>query len=135
MSRRVTIGAGMTAALVAAALGTLSAQAPAFKRTVLQQVDLSAPGREAVMAMVEFPTGSETGRHTHPGDEISYVEAGPFVLEVDGQPAKTLKTGDVFMVPAGTIHNGHPAAASTAKVLATYVIEKGKPVSSPAAAK
>ena len=133
MSRRSVVF-GVTA--FALALGaSLSAQAPAFKRTVLQQFDLSIPGREAVMAMVEFPAGSETGRHTHPGEEISYVEAGPFVLEVDGRPSRTLQTGEVFNVPAGVVHNGHPAAGSTAKVLATYVIEKGKPVSTPAPAK
>ena len=131
----MTIGIGMVPALIVAGLGTLAAQAPAFKRTVLQQVELSAPGREAVMALAEFPAGSETGRHTHPGEEISFVEAGPFVLEVDGQPARTLKTGDVFSVPAGTVHNGHPATGGTAKVIATYVIEKGKPVSTPAPAK
>ena len=71
MSKRTAVGAGVTAALVAIALGTLAAQAPAFKRTVLQQVDLSVPGREAVMALAEFPASSETGRHTHPGEEIS----------------------------------------------------------------
>jgi len=131
----MTIGIGVGAALVVAALGTLAAQAPAFKRTVLQQVELSVPGREAVMALGEFPAGSETGRHTHPGEEISFVEAGPFVLEIDGQPARTLKTGEVFSVPAGTIHNGHAATGGTAKIIATYVIEKGKPVSTPAPAK
>ena len=135
MNTRMTIGIGVGAAIIVAALGTLAAQAPAFKRTVLQQVELSAPGREAVMALAEFPAGSETGRHTHPGEEISFVEAGPFVLEVDGQPARTLKTGDVFSVPAGTVHNGHPATGGTAKIIATYVIEKGKPVSTPAPAK
>jgi quercetin dioxygenase-like cupin family protein len=127
---------GTTAVFLVLGLGALAAQqAPAFKRTVLQQVDLSAPGREAVQAMVEFPAGSETGRHTHPGEEISFVEAGPFVLEIDGEAPKTLKTGDAFMVPAGKIHNGHPASGGTAKVLATYVIEKGKPVTTPAPAK
>src|SRR3954447_16735770 len=109
MRTRMTMGIAVGAALVVAALGTLAAQAPAFKRTVLQQVELSAPGREAVMALAEFPAGSETGRHPHRGEEISFVEAGPLVLEVDGQPARTLKTGDVFSVPAGTVHNGHPA--------------------------
>ena len=132
MSKRTAVGAGATAALVAIALGTLAAQAPAFKRTVLQQVDLSVPGREAVMALAEFPAGSETGRHTHPGEEISFVELGPFVLEIEGQPARTLKTGEVFMVPAGKVHNGHPTPGGTAKVVATYVIEKGKPVTSAA---
>lgn len=131
MRSRYTFGV-TSAVLLTGALATVAAQAPAFKRTILQQGDLSAPGREAVMAMVEFPAGSETGRHTHPGEEISYVENGPFVLEVDGQPARTFKSGEVFMVPAGTIHNGHPAAGSTSKVIATYVIEKGKPVTTPA---
>ena len=132
MSKRTAVGAGAPAALIAFALGTLAAQAPAFKRTVLQQVDLSAPGREAVMALAEFPAGSETGRHTHPGEEISFVELGPFVLEIEGQPARTLKTGEAFMVPAGKVHNGHPTPGGTAKVVATYVIEKGKPVTTPA---
>jgi quercetin dioxygenase-like cupin family protein len=112
-------------------VAALGAQQPAFKRTVLQQFDLSAPGREAVMALVEFPAGSETGRHTHPGEEISFVEAGPFVVEIEGQPAKTLQTGEAFMIPAGAVHNGHPPAGRSAKVVATYVVEKGKPVSSP----
>jgi quercetin dioxygenase-like cupin family protein len=124
---------GAAAVLVVLSLVAAAArQAPAFTRTILQQFDLSAPGREAVQAMVEFPVGSETGRHTHPGEEISFVEQGPFVLEIDGQAPRTLKTGDAFMVPAGKIHNGHPPAGGTAKVLATYVIEKGKPVSTPA---
>ncbi len=135
MKRRVTIGAGITAALVVTGLGVLGAQAPAFKRTILQQVDLSAPGREAVMVTVEFPSGSQTGRHTHPGEEISIVEAGPFVLEIDGQPTRTLQTGEPFFVPANTVHNAYPAPGGTAKVVATYVVEKGKPVSTPAPAK
>ena len=129
---RTSLRIGAAALLVVISVGTAAAQAPAFKRTVLQQFDLSAPGRQAVMAMVDFPAGSETGRHTHPGEEISYVEAGQFVLEIEGQPAKTLKAGDVFMVPPNTVHNGHPAQGATAKVLATYVVEKDKPVSTPA---
>lgn len=132
MTKRVMNGAVTTAAGVALMLGTLAAQAPQFKRTILQQHDLTAPGREAVLAAVEFPAGTETGRHTHPGEEITFVEAGPFVLEIDGQPAKTLQTGESFFVPAGAVHNGHPASGGTAKVIATYVVEKGKPVSTPA---
>ena len=135
MTTRKTIGV-VIAVMVTGAVGSLAAQAPAFKRTILQQVDLSStPGREAVTAMAEFPPGSETGRHTHPGEEISYVELGPLVLAVDGQPARTLKTGEALMVPAGVIHNAHPVAGSSAKVIATYIIEKGKPPTSPAPAK
>ena len=135
MTKRMGFSAAL-AAVVVVGVGTLMAQAPAFKRTILQKVDLSStPGREAVTVVGEFPPGTETGRHTHPGEEISYVELGPLVLEVDGQPARTLKTGEALMVPAGVIHNAHPAAGSSAKVIATYIIEKGKPPTSPAPAK
>ncbi len=129
------IRAGLASAIVVTTLGVLGAQAPQVKRTILQQRDLSAPGRESVMAIAEFPAGSETGRHTHPGEEVSFVESGPFVLEIEGQPAKTLQTGEPFFVPAGVIHNGHPEAGKTAKVLVTYVVEKGKPATTPAPAK
>ena len=108
------------------------AQDAPFKRTVLQQGDLSAPGREVVQAMAEIQPGAASGRHTHPGEEIAYVLNGPVVLEIDGKPARTLQTGEVFLIPAGIIHNAKNAAArGVAKVLATYVIEKGKPVATP----
>jgi quercetin dioxygenase-like cupin family protein len=132
MKRRTAILAGMTAALLMALLVRADAQAPVpFKRTVLQQGDLSAPGREAVMALAEIQSGAASGRHTHPGEEIAYVLAGPLVPEIDGKPAKTLQTGEVFMIPAGTVHNARNAGTGLAKVLATYVIEKGKPVATP----
>ena len=132
MKRRTAILAGMTAALLMALLVRADAQAPVpFKRTVLQQGDLSAPGREAVMALAEIQGGAASGRHTHPGEEIAYVLAGSLVLEIDGKPAKTLQTGEVFMIPAGTVHNARNAGTGLAKVLATYVIEKGKPVATP----
>jgi quercetin dioxygenase-like cupin family protein len=122
----------LSAALLAATLTTVVAQAPTpFKRTVLQQGDLSAPGREAVMALAEIQPGAASGRHTHPGEEIAYVAAGPVVLEIDGKPVKTLQTGEAFIIPAGTIHNARNAGSSVAKVVATYVIEKGKPVATP----
>lgn len=117
--------------LTLAAIVAVGAQAPAVKRTVLQQGDLSVAGREAVMALAELPQGGATGRHTHPGEEISYVLEGTVIIEVDGKPAMTKKAGEVFMIPAGTVHNAHNKAAGAAKVIATYVIEKGKPVTTP----
>ncbi len=118
-------------ALALAALVGLGAQAPSVKRTVLQQGDLSVAGREAVMALAELPQGGTTGRHTHPGEEISYVLEGSVIIEVDGKPAMTRKAGEVFMIPAGTVHNAHNKGGVTAKVIATYVVEKGKPVTTP----
>jgi len=109
--------------------------APAFKRTVLQQADISVPGREAVTAVAEFPAGVAAGRHTHPGEEIGYVLEGQVLLEQDGKPPVTLKTGQAFLIPAGTIHNATNTGSGTARVLANYVVEKGKPMATPAPAK
>jgi quercetin dioxygenase-like cupin family protein len=135
MIRTNLIAGGLTAVLVASALAGVRAQTPAapapFKRTVLQQADLSAPGREAVQALAEVQPGGASGRHTHPGEEIAYVLAGPIVIEIDGKPARTLQTGEVFLIPAGAVHNARNTGKGVAKVVATYVIEKGKPVATP----
>ena len=83
------------------------------------------------MALAEIQPGAASGRHTHPGEEIAYVQTGPVILEIDGKPARTFQTGEVFMIPAGTIHNARNTGTGVAKVVATYVIEKGKPVATP----
>ena len=111
--------------LTATAVG---AQEPPFKRTVLQQGDLSVAGREAVTARVDIPQGVSVGKHTHPGEELGYVVEGTLQLLVDGQPPKTIKAGEVFFVPAGVVHDGKNVGKGKAVVLATYVVEKGKPV-------
>ena len=123
-----TVAAFAFAAIVAA-----GAQAPAFKRTVLQQGDISVPGREAVTAVAEFQPGASPGRHTHPGEEIAYVLEGKVLLEREGMPAVTLNAGQTFLIPAGTIHNATNTGPTTARVLATYIVEKGKPIATPAA--
>ena len=113
----------------------ISAQQPTFKRTVLQQADISAPGREAVTAVVEFQPGGSPGRHTHPGEEIGYVLDGTFLLEQAGKPAVTINAGQAFLIPAGTIHNATNTGSGTARILANYIVEKGKPLATPAASK
>jgi quercetin dioxygenase-like cupin family protein len=110
-----------------------AAQAPApFRRTMLQQADLSTPGREVVQAVAEIDPGAQSGRHTHPGEEAGYVLAGPMVLEIDGNPGRVLQTGEVFLIPRGTVHNAVNKGSGVAKVLATYIIDKGQPVATPA---
>src|SRR5215510_12794490 len=127
-----TTSFGTAALLVGMLAAAAQAQAPApFKRTVLQQGDLSAPGREAVMAMAELQPAAAAGRHTHPGEEIAYVLNGPVVIEIDGKPAKTYQTGEVFMIPPNTIHNAKNTGGGVVKIVSTYVIEKGKPVATP----
>jgi quercetin dioxygenase-like cupin family protein len=99
-----------------------------IKRTDLQRHDLGASGREAIQVRVDFAPGAAFGKHTHPGEEIIYVLEGSLEYEIEGKPPVTLKAGDVFFVPAGTVHAARNAGSSNAAELATYVVEKGKPV-------
>ena len=123
-----------TIAVVGLVVGVL-AQQPTFKRTVLQQADISVPGREAVTAVAEFQPGAAAGRHTHPGEEIGYVLDGQLLLEQDGKAAVTLHAGQTFLIPPGTVHNATNSGSGTARVVATYLVEKGKPLATPAPAK
>ena len=118
------------AVLIALALTAVGAQQPAFKRTVLQQVPISVPGREAVTAKAELPAGVSAGRHTHPGEEVGYVLEGTVSLEIEGV-AKTLKAGDAFLIPSGKPHNATNVGAGQATIIATYIVEKGKPLATP----
>jgi len=131
---KLTLAAAAVVAGVIGAWGiqTLEAQQqPAFKRTMLQKHDLSAQGREAVQVVAEFAPGAAAGKHTHPGEELGYILEGTLVLEVVGQKPLTLKAGDSFFVPAGVVHDGKNVGKGPAKVLATYIVEKGKPVATP----
>jgi quercetin dioxygenase-like cupin family protein len=122
-------------AVMLASIG-IYAQAPApantgFKRIPVQQADLSVPGKEVVQAVAEIQPGAESGRHTHPGEEVAYIIEGTISLEIQGKPAVTKKAGEGFIIPPGTIHNAKNNGSGQAKVLATYIIEKGKPAATP----
>ena len=119
------------ALLVLASATAVIAQAPAFKRTVLQTVDLSIPDRQAVTAKAEFPGGASAGRHTHPVEEIGYLLEGSVSVEMDGV-SKTLKPGDTFAIPAGKVHNATNLGTGPATIVSTYIVEKGKPLATPA---
>jgi quercetin dioxygenase-like cupin family protein len=110
----------------------LLAQNPGLQRTIVQRADVSVPGREAVIAHVEIAPGAGAGRHTHPGEEISYVEEGEGELLIEGQPARKLKTGDGFVVPSGAKHDARNTGTRVLKVVAVYLVEKGKPLATPA---
>jgi len=117
------------AAMLAAAL---FGQNPGFKRTVVERADVSVPGREAVITHVEINPGVSVGRHTHPGEEISYVIVGEGELLIEGQPARKLKAGDGFIVPAGAKHDARNTGTTELKLAAIYLVEKGKPIATPA---
>jgi quercetin dioxygenase-like cupin family protein len=104
------------------------AQAPGITRTDLQRHDLSAPGREVIQVRVDFDPGAAFGKHTHPGEEIIYVIEGTLEYEVEGKPPVKLKAGDVLFIPAGTVHAAKNVGSSNGAELATYIVEKGKPL-------
>ena len=126
--KKLTTGASLAVIVLAMGAGALYAQQPGFKRIEVQDRDLSIPGRHAVQAKAEFEPGGAVGRHTHPGEELSVVLEGALRLEVDGQPARTVKAGESFFIPAGVVHAGKNAGKGKAVVFATYIVEKGKPV-------
>jgi quercetin dioxygenase-like cupin family protein len=130
--QKTTMRTGMSAALLLATTAVSMAQQPAFRRTEVQRADLAVQGREVVQAIAEIPAGVAAGRHTHPGEEVAYVLEGTVLVEVEGQPAVTLKAGQGFIIPAGRIHNATNKSGAGAKVLATYIVEKGKPLATPA---
>jgi quercetin dioxygenase-like cupin family protein len=124
-----------TVALVAVAValtGIVAAQQPSFKRTVLQQADISVPGREVVSAVAEFEPRATPGMHTHFGEELGYVLEGTFLVEQAGKPSVTLQAGGSFLIPAGSVHNATNTGAGKGRILATYIVEKGKPLATPA---
>ena len=108
--------------------GLKAQQAPSVKRTVLLKQDMTIPGREAVMALVELPPGATEGKHTHPAEVYGYVLEGAINLEVEGQPARTLKAGDVFTIAPEQVHEGSNKGSTTARLSAVFVAEKGKPL-------
>jgi quercetin dioxygenase-like cupin family protein len=134
--RRLTMVLGTIVALAVAVttwgVRTSQAQQPGFKRVQLLQHDLGTPNHEAVLARGEFSPGAGTPKHSHPGEEVGYVLEGQLVVETEGKPPLTLKAGDVFFMPAGQVHAAKNTGTTPAKVISTYIVEKGKPLATPA---
>ena len=103
-------------------------QASGIERTDLQQHDLSIPGREVVHNRVDISPEAPAFKHKHPGEEIIYILEGSLEYQIEGEPPMTLNAGEVFFVPAETTHAVKNVGTGNAAELATYVVEKGKPL-------
>jgi quercetin dioxygenase-like cupin family protein len=137
MHKSIVIAA--IATLVAANAAFAQQPAPAapasgIKRTLLQKVEIPGTNFETVLALAEVAPNASSGRHTHPGPETGTVTEGEMLLLVDGQPDRTLKTGDSYQIPAGTSHDVK-AGGMGLKVVAAYMVPKGAPLATPAPAK
>jgi quercetin dioxygenase-like cupin family protein len=116
------------ATLMAATIPAAQGRPAGSTRTDLQRHDLSIPGHEAFQARVDIEPGAAFPSHRHPGEEIIYVLAGTLEYQVEGKAPATLKAGDVLFVPAGTAHSAKNVGNVPASELATYVLEKDKPL-------
>jgi quercetin dioxygenase-like cupin family protein len=104
------------------------AQPSGVTRTDLQRHDLSISGHEVVQTRVELRPGAQFPKHWHPGEEIVYVLEGSLEYQIEGKPWVTLKAGDVLFIPARTIHAARNVGDTPGSELATYIVEKGKPL-------
>lgn len=132
---------GFASCALCAITGFIAAEASAqgappppggVNRKILSKTDGPAAGYETVLVEAEIAAGVAVGRHTHPGIESAYVLEGGFELPIQGMETRTLKAGDAFQVPPNTPHAGGKAGTAKTRVLITYVVEKGKPLASPA---
>lgn len=132
----------MIAALVTMVMTDLaSAQQPAgtattppmapIKRTILQKADVPGTNLEIIYATVEISAGFKAGRHNHPGVVMAQIIDGDFWLQLDGQPEQVLRVGESLTIPDRAVHN-EGAPDKPVKLNAIYVVEKGKPLASPA---
>ena len=114
--------------IFASALSALAQQPPGIKRIDVQRSDLSVPGREVIQVLVEFAPGAAFPNHAHPGEEIAYVTEGVLEYVLEGRPPVTLRAGDSLFIPAGVPHAVRNVGTGKAAELATYIVEKGKPL-------
>ena len=122
--------AQIIAATIASSLAVHAAQPQlaGTRRIDLQHHDLSVPGREVVQARVEIDPGVTAPKHSHPGEEVIYVLEGTLEYQIEGQAPATLKAGGVLFVPAGAVHSAKNVGTGPGAELATYIVEKGKPL-------
>lgn len=124
----MVIAAAVLAILLPAWTTSSAQQAPTVTRKVLMQQDLTIPGYATALVLVEIPVGGREGRHTHPGTLLVHVEQGDLTLDYEGKPTKTYKAGETFSVEPGKIHEGINKGNTPIKAIASFVVEKGKPL-------
>jgi quercetin dioxygenase-like cupin family protein len=133
---RKSIVAVCLAVSAVAAVSAVSVAAPApgpnVERNMLLQQDLSIPNYSTALVEVTIPAGGREGKHTHPGSAVVYVQQGALTLSMEGVAEKTYQVGESFFIPTGKIHEGINNGSGTVKAIASFVVEKGKPLASPA---
>ncbi len=120
--------AGVLIVASALVLQVARAQQSGIKRTDVVRHDISVTGREVIQVRVDFAPGAAFGRHSHPGEEVAYVLEGTLEYQLDGSSPVTLKAGESLFIPAGAVHSARNVGSVPGAELATYIVEKGKPL-------
>jgi quercetin dioxygenase-like cupin family protein len=127
----VVLSAGIGVSTGALQIAQAQTPAPAIKRTILQRTDVGG-NQETILGLAEIAPGGSTGKHSHPGIETGYVLEGSATLEIEGMPAIAMSAGTSYLIAAGKVHDAKNTGSVPVKVLATYVVEKGKPLATAA---
>jgi len=120
------------AANEAFAQGSAATTANGVTRKILSRTDGPASGYETIIMDVTLDAGATVGRHTHPGIESTYIMEGEIELPIQGRPTQMLKAGEAFQVPPETPHAGGKPTTAKTRLLINYIVEKGKPLATPA---
>ena len=100
-----------------------------LKRTEVQHATSSIPGRDIVQVLTEIPVDVSSGWHHHPGEEVGYIVAGTVRMERRDGDTTVLNAGDGFLIPPGVPHNATDLGPDTGRMLSTYIVRTGEPVS------
>lgn len=127
---------GLITCTLCAAIGLVTSEVnaqtqPGFTRKILQKTEYPGDKYVCVLMEIEIEPNALVPRHTHPGVESGYIVSGSSTLSVQGQPDRVIKAGDGFQIPPEVPHavrNG----PKKSRVVATYIVEKDKPLASPA---
>src|ERR671915_446428 len=127
-TRMMAVVVAIVGSGVALDVMTQTAQPLGIRRTDVLRHDLGVPGREVIQVRVDFAPGVAFGKHSHPGAELAYVLEGTLEYQLEGEQPVTLKAGEALFIPARTIHAAKNVGTGNAAELATYIVEKGKPL-------
>ena len=80
---------------------------------------------------MSFEPGASAAPHSHPGEEVAYVLEGRIEYRIDGEPPVVLEAGRTLFIPAGAVHAARNLDDTHATELATYIVERDKPLVRP----
>ena len=84
------------------------------------------PGKEGRMIEVSYPPGAQDMVHRHDAHAFVYVLEGQIIMQLQGQPAVTLKAGQTFYEGPTDVHVVGRNASNTEPARFVVVLLKGK---------